>query len=535
MEMIGSQSPEAMFKMAQGLDDDRLTAILAGQDDALPQYVAQAVLSERQRIRQAHAGQQAQAQMEQQPQSKKDELLAQVQNTQGIAGIAPDSVAQLAGGGIIAFSGESGNQEVRADSNVYDRYNWEDLQKVEQPRASTLPEFFSNLFSRDDKRVDPFTGKPLSFGDFLRAKEKSGVENARIALKQDFTTGLPLRGASTPTPAPAQAAPARPAVAPARAGGGGGGGGRAAAPAAAAPAGLKPPDLKQFFSAPPTAPSINNIDTTNPYEKAKTADEYIREQQVLMNKYGVLQNPYAERQAELKAEQAGAKTAQDKADAYNLVQMGAEIFGSPGHWATALGQRVGAGAARKVASDKEFAELERKRKDAMLQMTVAENDIKRGNVQEGIRKRAEAEKNYIDADLKLRDAQGKREEQRYQGATQVYGADLAARTQQGVAALQMDTQYKLKIAELAQDLQLSREKIAATIKAAQISASARGDRNPIKQDVYNALVAQGIPKLQALEAVSRAEGIVRSETAAGPLAGLGLTEPPKDAVREKGK
>jgi hypothetical protein len=285
----------------------------------------------------------------------------------------------------------------------------------------------------------------------------------------------------------------------------------------------------------PPAPGIADVNTTNPYEKAKSADEYIREQQALMKRYGVLENPYAQRQAELKAEQAGAKAKQDTADAWNLIQTGAQVLGTPGHWSTALGQGVSAGAARKVASDKEFAELERKRKDAMLQMTIAENDIKRGNVQEGIKKKAEAEKNYIDADFKIREAQNKRAESRLQADTSVYATQAAARTQEGVAALNAATQRELKVAELAQELQLSREKIAATIQAARISASARGDRFSMEKDVYDAALAGGMTKAQALALVVGLKTPPRPETGpAALLSAVGGNAPP-GAVREKGK
>jgi hypothetical protein len=524
MEMTGSLSPEAMFKMAQGLRDDRLTAILAGQDDSLPQYVAQAVLSGRQRIRQAHAGQQAQARMAQQQQSKKDELLAQAQNIQGIASVAPDSVAQLAGGGIVAFSGESGNQEVRQPSRG--------LNEAYRRTGTLLPETsgYEGLGPIDFiRRILGEGAAAVSRADD-RMKRRS-MQSALPAYNPDpLLADLPST-ANSRSPTPVEAAQAAPALAPTRSVGGGGGGGGRAAPAAAAPAAAQGFNTSKYFpELKEPRYDLGALQVTNPYEKAKPTEEYIKDHKALLKQFGVSETPYAEREAELKAAQAADVEKRRNAGLMGLFNFGTMLAGSGGrNVAQSIGMAGQKAAERYQADVEKLDALEEKRKEALQAIRMANNDIKRGQVEKGLAERDRATKEYNDTELKLADVRARREESQ----ASLAGQRFQTETQYGIAQGQAGASFDLKMRELAQDLQLSREKIAATIQAAKISAAARGDRVPMAQDAYNALVAQGVPKLQALEAVRRAEGVVKAESS--PLAALGINNPPAGAVREKGK
>jgi hypothetical protein len=508
MEMTaGSLSPEAMFRMAQSLGDDRLTAILSGQDDAVPQFVAQAVLSDRQRTRQAHAGQQAQAQMGQQQLTKKDELLA------GVASIAPDDVAEMAGGGIVAFSGEDGRSDVRASRGLLpETTGYEGLGPID---------FFKRVF-----------GEGVSAA--ARADERMKrrlMQSALPAYNVDpLTSDLPST-ANSRSPTPAEAAPAAVAPAPARGagGGGGGGGGRAAASAPAAAAPAAPVDVDRYFRPLGNEPQLGPVTATNPYEKPKTAAEYIAQNKELLKQFGVEENPYAEREAALRAKQAAAGDERGKADAWNLVQTGAQILGTPGHWSRGVGTGIAAGAARKVASDEKFEALKDKRDEALSAIKIAQNEIKIGHVKTGIEQLNTATKNYNDAQGRVEDMSARRQEQQAQQQTQLYGVTTQADIARGQAAVQADIEMR----KMAQALQISREEIAARLQSARIAAAAaaaRGERTSIEMEVYREAVAGGMSKEKAYALVM---GIKRPDTS--PLAALNMSSPPQGAVREKGK
>jgi hypothetical protein len=520
MEMIGSQSPEAMFKMAQGLRDDRLTAILAGQDDSLPQYVAQAVLSGRQRIRQAHAGQQAQAQMAQQQQSKKDELLAQAQNIQGIASVAPDSVAQLAGGGIVAFSGESGNQEVRQPSRG--------LNEAYRRTGTLLPETsgYEGLGPIDFiRRIFGEGADVLSRAD-ARLKRRS-MQSALPAYNPDVSTSDLPSTANSRSPTPVEAAQAAPAPAPTRSvGGGGGGGGGRAAPAAAAPAAAQGVNLDKYFLPLGNAPQLGPVAATNPYEKAKPTEEYIKDHKALLKQFGVEENPYAEREAELKAAQAGEAEKRRNAGLMGLFNFGTMLAGSGGrNVAQSIGMAGQKAAERYQADVEKLDALEEKRKEAMQAIRLANNEIKRGHVEKGLAARDKATKDYNDAQVRIEDMTARRQEQQAQQETQVY----QTQTQRDVAMGQAGVQADLELRKLAQQLQISEAQLKAEYAKIGAMRASGGPRTPAEIQLIERFISD--PKFA--EGYRAYMGVKRPDN--NPLAALGINNPPAGAVREKGK
>jgi len=522
MEMTaGSLSPEAMFRMAQSLGDDRLTAILSGRDNAVPQFVAQAVLSERQRIRQAQAGQQAQQQMMQQQPSKREELLAQAQNTQGIASVAPDSVANLASGGIVAFSGENGPSEVRAPSRgLNEGYRQALFPERTGYEGMGIFEFLRDIAGKGAKAISGWDER------MKRSVMQSGLPTY---IPDVSTSDLPSTANSrSQTPAEVASAAATPAAAkpaaatPVRSGGGGEGGGRAAAVGAA------PVDVSKYFAPLGTAPSIGPLAAVNRYEKPKSAEEYIAQHKELLRKFGVEENPYAEREAELRAKQAAAGQEQNKADALGIVKMGTDIARARGGVGQALATGISLGIDRKLASDEKFAAAKEKRDEALQAIKIAQNEIKIGHVKTGIAQLESATKNYNDAETKLDDMRARRQEQ--EASLNMEGFKTAAhhKTVVGQTAAQVD----MKRQELAQQLQITQAQLANAIRVAQIHASAAGAsaaRVPNEIQIMEWIMKD--PKNEA--AFKQFALAKRPET--GPLAGLNLTEPPKGAVREKGK
>ena len=101
----------AIMAQARNYPDSRLADVLAGKDMSIPQYVAMAEAMGRRNLRQAVDG--AQAQQQAQQPSVKEQLLAEQNAPQMVAGIDQLPAANmesmdLAGGGIIAFEGGGG-------------------------------------------------------------------------------------------------------------------------------------------------------------------------------------------------------------------------------------------------------------------------------------------------------------------------------------------------------------------------------------------------------------------------------------------
>jgi hypothetical protein len=197
--------------------DARLADVLAGKDMSVPQFAAMTEAMGRKQLRQAVDGQQAQQQA-QQP-SIKDQLLAEQSAPQMAAGIdqlaAPNMESiDMAGGGIIAFSGKDGSQ-VQLSDEEYDRQKrqsdmWKRVREENQASNSWIER---NLFGK---------GIP---GLFERKKQQE-IYNTPITVPPTFNPEDPYNKANaapvenvTDNAAPAaldpSAAPAAPTPAPA--------------------------------------------------------------------------------------------------------------------------------------------------------------------------------------------------------------------------------------------------------------------------------------------------------------------------------
>lgn len=464
-------SPEAMFNLAQGLPDARLAAVLAGQDNAVPQFVAQAVLSDRQRTRQASAGMQAQSQMAQQPPSKREELLAQLMNNGGIAGQAPASVANMASGGIVAFE-EGGSGD-----------------KGDKPKEAELPGILDALGYGYEKLKG-------AGSEFLRRRVEQhaqDVSDANIPGPPSRYAGLPagIAAAAKAPPPETKVPPPENKVPPDEYMRGREGFRASVAGAGGAP---RPIDVGKYFPAVTGAPTMPAFSMKNPYEEAKpkTAGDYVRELQALNKEFGVSENPQAAYEQELRAQQAGAAKAQSDARLWALFNAGITMAGAGGKNAIqniALSTRQAAGQYQKDMQD--LAKLEADRKKALNEIAVANNAIKRGQVESGLNKRDAAQEKVNEATLKIGEIGTRYEGVRGQQAAAVFGDTLRAQTAKGQTQAQAD---------------ISAQEIAARLQSARISADAavsRGERTTLDEEVYKQLISEGKTPTQAYEFIQK--------------------------------
>ena len=93
---------------------------------------------------------------------------------------------RMAGGGMVAFAEggmpkyDSRGAVLFQNQGMVPRYGmrFEELSEYRNPPASSMGEFFGNMFTPRGQRVDPYTNEPLSFGEFLRRQE---AERARAS------------------------------------------------------------------------------------------------------------------------------------------------------------------------------------------------------------------------------------------------------------------------------------------------------------------------------------------------------------------
>jgi hypothetical protein len=145
------------------------------------------------------------------------------------------SPTSMAAGGLVAF------QAGGPSTKTYKGKRWEELEPAPAGELAGSPgELISGVLqSKSQKRIDPETGKPISFGEFLQKSEAESVQAARptatamasaarsmtpstgpsfadsdIAERADRMTGMvtpPSVGASAQAMAPPETAPAIPA------------------------------------------------------------------------------------------------------------------------------------------------------------------------------------------------------------------------------------------------------------------------------------------------------------------------------------
>ena len=212
----GGQAMAKYFELAKKMSDGQLADIMAGKSMDVPQFVAMTEAMGRRQLRQAVEGAEAQQQAQQPP--VKDQLLAEYQAGRQAHMMQPLTVAGVdkipapnmsnigeghAAGGIVAFA----NTGVVGDSKVKDA--WESLQDYD-PGAMTSGEGWgsdiSNFFKRmgdSDRKIDPDTGKPMSFKEFLEKQERKALATrAPSAEETKAFMGSPTPNPNAPPPNP---------------------------------------------------------------------------------------------------------------------------------------------------------------------------------------------------------------------------------------------------------------------------------------------------------------------------------------------
>ncbi len=130
--------------------------------------------------------------------------MQQLPENSGIARIAPPGVATMAAGGIVGFAGDASSLVA---TPAMDGLRWEDLPPVpgdsEEMPSIRFANSIKGAFS-SEKRIDPKTGKAISFGEFMnRANGTKAPPNENYGNE-----GLRQPGPPGPQPAAAPAAPA---------------------------------------------------------------------------------------------------------------------------------------------------------------------------------------------------------------------------------------------------------------------------------------------------------------------------------------
>ncbi len=323
----GTKDMAAIMERVRRMSDSQLADILAGKDVSIPQFAAMTEAMGRKQLRQAVDG--AQAQQQAQQPSIKDQLLAEQQAPAGLDQLpAPNMESiDMAGGGIIAFA----DTGVVGPSKAKDE--WESLKDYD-PGALTegegLGSSISNFFSRSfgsGKKIDPETGTPISFGEFLRKQEGKNVAAAPDFTGFDAATALfEKERAASP----------------------------AAAPAATNPNAVKPDAVKPGAG----LPAIDVSQATKFERRA---------------------NPFGQMSAE-KVDFEGLK---DKGLGEGLMKLGAGLLSAPGSKGLAAG--IQALAESGQVSRKEIAGLKKDARDYDLNIKKADAAFEQGNDELGLK------------------------------------------------------------------------------------------------------------------------------------------------------
>jgi hypothetical protein len=196
---------------------------------------------------------------------------------------------------------------------------------------------------------------------------------------------------------------------------------------------------------------------------------------------------------------------------------------------------VFAGAERKVASDEKFEAQKDKRDEALQAIKVAQNEIKIGRVKTGIEQLNTATKNYNEAQGRIEDMTARRQEKQAETNMRAYELQTARDTAVGQVSAQADIEMR----KMAQALQISRDEIAAKIKAAQISAAASGGRVPSEIQVMEWAMSdpKNMKTFLTMQAGKRAEtdplkALIAAALNPGGAGGAGGVPPrPDNAVK----
>ena len=185
----------------------------AQQDQGPEGAIALMLLKERKRLQLANAPKAA-------PDAPtvRERELAQLAGA-GIAQAAPSNVAAMAGGGLASLVQDDVPRYNGSEEQLV--REWQTLPSERGGAASSMGEFLTGMFSRNDRKIDPDTGQPISFAEFRRKREQVGAAPdaygptsgwARDRLQTPAAGAGARKGQAKPTGP--RATPAAPPVAP---------------------------------------------------------------------------------------------------------------------------------------------------------------------------------------------------------------------------------------------------------------------------------------------------------------------------------
>jgi hypothetical protein len=340
-------------------------------------------------------------------------LPTQPEPNAGVAAL-PSGITEMAGGGIVAFDdgGEVPGYAGKEESVVRTKYgrDFDFLPiyvppKTESPPAPPLAsdagEVFSNIgtsvynlgraaidpvsdfFAQPTSRgsalrVDPNTGKPVSFGEYMRLQEaerNAAALPAATAIVENVAGNRPPL-ADKPPPAPEAPRPDTRARPGARQGSGTRQG--PAAPSAEQPSGMQSllanrvPELK-------LDPNVGKFETkAYKMPEKKELKDYLRQQEEAERAAGVNTNIYKDLMGDLETKKGKLANRKQEAIGAALMQTGLGLLGARrGQEFAVLGEAGQRSLQGLVAANERIRETEEKIDDARRGLLVAENDYKR--------------------------------------------------------------------------------------------------------------------------------------------------------------
>jgi hypothetical protein len=340
-------------------------------------------------------------------------LPTQPEPNAGVAAL-PSGITEMAGGGIVAFDdgGEVPGYAGKEESVVRTKYgrDFDFLPiyvppKTESPPAPPLAsdagEVFSNIgtsvynlgraaidpvsdfFAQPTSRgsalrVDPNTGKPVSFGEYMRLQEaerNAAALPAATAIVENVAGNRPPL-ADKPPPAPEAPRPDTRARPGARQGSGTRQG--PAAPSAEQPSGMQSllanrvPELK-------LDPNVGKFETkAYKMPEKKELKDYLRQQEEADRAAGVNTNIYKDLMGDLETKKGKLANRKQEAIGAALMQTGLGLLGArKGQEFAVLGEAGQRSLQGLVAANERIRETEEKIDDARRGLLVAENDYKR--------------------------------------------------------------------------------------------------------------------------------------------------------------
>jgi hypothetical protein len=306
------------------------------------------------------------------------------------AGVAalPSGITEMAGGGIVAFDdgGKVPGYAGEDGSLVYGG-SFEDLPVATPKRelAGSAGEFFTqtipSMFSSGNMRVDPKTGEPITFGEYLRRQE---AERSAIALPEARrivenvadnrppltpSTQADVRRVDNEIAAPTTQ---RDRAAPATRG-----------PAAPRPTAEKPSGMQSLLAnrVPELKldPNVGKFETEK-YKMPEKKDlkDYLRQQEEADRAAGVNTNIYKDLMGDLETKKGKLANRKQEAIGAALMQTGLGLLGArKGQEFAVLGAAGQRSLQGLVAANERIRETEEKIDDARRGLLVAENDYKR--------------------------------------------------------------------------------------------------------------------------------------------------------------